>query len=336
MKCTAIKCKGWSDGNCRLFRSLEGGGTPSCKEFEARGFGLNREEISLERLIYEPSGLEKALTGECGFPPIPQKGYHTLYERSFETPTHAVITAYLEGGNHCGDRISVVVARDFKESHAIWGWASGFRFPVPSMGRLHISDVSDFAASIKRLQAKPLWHAWEVPGFDQSDGLDAECFHSQGWYTKGLFAYELPAPTCLPDAVLFRIREGIYATFPDGSMRLMPPKEYYSFNLNEKPVARQGDLLVLKASYTIPYDDNIGDNFDLDRHHLAFSSPVHHVSWHLTNAVMFYPSDGSTTLTITHPEHETAVIPLEYAGYEACLLPGVSRPFSRNTDYAID
>jgi hypothetical protein len=155
----------------------------------------------------------------------------------------------------------------------------------------------------------------KVPGFSQED-QDSASYHSQGWYSRGRCAAELSRPQWCddPKARVFDIREGIYCAFSDGSIRLMRRREYYAIESSLSPATRQGDCLVFDSAVSYAdrdYNDYLASipvatGATLDRHEVI-------------------SDDGQ--LFLRHPEHGVVEV---RDGQHIMLLPGSSRPFSRD------
>jgi hypothetical protein len=149
----------------------------------------------------------------------------------------------------------------------------------------------------------------QVPGFGRAN----PGFHSQGWYSKGLYALELPAPGFAPGARVFDIFEGIYIFFEDESIRLMPRREYFEFlKVPVRPALRQGDIFLLEEE---PPADYIGSSRWI---------PIRRSPITIGKHRMIIEDDLAILI---HPDHPRMEIPkAQLAGL--FMLPGVSRPFN--------
>lgn len=167
-------------------------------------------------------------------------------------------------------------------------------------------------------------------------GFDEGRRHRDGWYTRTEVSLPLPSPEWAPDSKAFDIREGIYLYFLDGSIRLVPRKEYYSFARwmeGQEVVARQGDVFVLGWRSRRNFPDRAaageGREYQPDWAEVtpqsglprdAFQFPAHRVEL-----------EASNKLVLVHSEHE----PVELGAWKEgqvpsqilVMMPGTSRPF---------
>lgn len=188
---------------------------------------------------------------------------------------------------------------------------------------------SDLRKAADAMSASPatLVPIAEVPGFVPPDtqGEPARVCHKQGWYTCTEYALPLPAPTWAPDAQAWDIAEGVYLRWEDGSIRLVPRREYYDFcqhiDMNGLAVvARQGDCLAFERHLH-------ADWVELDRRNGTARVLLRGEPWaggldHHQVVV----EDGKFVLR--HLEHGRLGLPAE--ARSLVLMPGTSRPFSRD------
>jgi hypothetical protein len=169
-------------------------------------------------------------------------------------------------------------------------------------------------ASVKRRAYKysSLLPMEQVPGF----GRAYPGFHSQGWYSKGLYALELPSPGFAPGARAFDIFEGIYIFFEDESIRLMPRREYFEFlKVPVRPALRQGDIFLLEEE---PPANYLGSSRWIPKKYFA-RAPIA-----MGRHRMIIEDDLAILI---HPDHPRVAIPkAQLAGL--LMLPGVSHPFN--------
>ena len=296
------------------------------------------KNLKIERFIYEPSLLEKALSpSEIQ---IPGRGFHSLWEREFYIDgvdgTHIVLVAYVEGGLHCGDKYTVVLERKYDRTtfkYPIYrtGWAEGFTLPVPAR---NLAACGISARTFRKLKSQKLLFIDEVPGF--TEGMDGRYYHPPGmWYSRSLLVREYPPLPILGEgARVFLLREGVYVYFPDESFRLIPYAEYFDLESWPVPDYRQGDLLVWKVrDVALTGHKKTGEEVDeilltCDRHTIIVVPPA-----------FYSPGENWTTGgRIEHPEHGVLELPgpetldpgVGYVPkYSWKLLPGTSRPFQR-------
>lgn len=304
--------------------------------------------MKTEELLYSANALELALEGADM--EMPLNGFHTVYQREVRIDTSArALVSYIVGGLNDGMRYTVVMLY----THGALvrtGWGKDFRLPVPERS---LGDWEELQRAVAGVTPSDLLLMEQVPGFD------ANAVHKDGWFSRGQLAYELPSVEALPDAKLYRIREGVYMVFPDETYRLASAREFFTWPmLNVPPAARQGDLLVhpigdsphgrypaiTRYAGKYPADLELGNWFlaedfagELGRHRLILDERTKFRS-------VFYGDDAleRTTIQITsvdedapcsvrveHPEHET----IEAEGYTLTLsfVPGVSRPFYRGS-----
>lgn len=256
---------------------------------------------------------------------FPLKGFHTLRETQFESSDgYAVTWAWIVGGRNDGLRYTIGVAR--KEAEILAGWERGHRDyvflrPIPE----------GLVGALQRLSAEPLPFIGDLPGF-QPDGI-----HADGWFSKSLLAMDIkPASYLGEGAKVWRIREGVYVAFPDGSYRLIPHEEYVRVSSYwGPPNYRQGDLLV----WLVPEWDSMCKHMKelsekegtekmtlFDRHHIE-ALAIEDFALYCESRIGLHVQGPAT---ITHPEH--GVLELPEGTYEVKLLPGTSRPFQIGID----
>lgn len=272
-----------------------------------------------EHIMYTPSLLELALNAENM--EIPQRGFHTLYEREvYVDSVGNTVVAYIVGGANDGVRYTIVIGP------CGYGWSQDFRFPVMERYPEGLEDA------VRNITPQELLITEELPGFIAADDV---VVHEDGWYSRGLFAYELPSELTLPDAKLYRIREGVYMSFSDGSYRLAAPREFYSWPYrDEVPVARQGDLLAFNGFYSGTFPGRtLATTFPagLRRHEISVEGDF---QWAWANdydlSIMPTAPSSPVLITLTHPEHET--VTMEEAAVTLSFLPGQSRPFGNDPE----
>jgi hypothetical protein len=252
---------------------------------------------------------------------LPRRGFHTAYEARLEfeggDASGTAIVLYLEGGANCGCRYTFVYAITERVET---GWAQGFRLPVP-IRRL----PENLHKMLQRLTPRPLLRPREVPGFD-ADGR-----HKDDWYTSSILVREIEIASVLGEnARVFLLREGVYVTFPDGSYRLAPYREWFSFVSlydDRVPDARQGDLLVFSEGpgWLLDLTDVQEEiKASVGRHTMEIGGKIE--EWEEDVLVVRAPRGCK----ITHPEHPELV--LQGGNYTIVHLPGDSRPFRASVD----
>lgn len=298
-----------------------------------------KEMIKWEDLLYKTSELEKAL---LRFEPvlIPEKGFTGIWESTFELEHgFKAIVAYLEGGNRLGCRYTFVIV-DNKIGHVLYGWAKGWRLPVPERGELkEFQQGSELTKAMARAKKEVLSFVDSLPRFYRENG---KTFCKGGWYTTSLFALPRPTPSCLGEARVWSIKEGIYVYFPDGSYRLIPHRKWGEWlsiieGYSLKLIGRQGDLLVFTSPCLPQLDDdwNVLDEVYFDNHVVTCknkeNSKIRYFSL-MCGGYVFQPLDDNEFLVFTHPEHEKVEIEVPDDGCLVMLLPGTSRPFQNKID----
>lgn len=179
--------------------------------------------------------------------------------------------------------------------------------------------------------------AHEVPGFEQNEG---RLVHLQGWLSASFYAMPMDSPEFAPEAKVWDIREGVYMSFPDGSIRLARRPDYWSFwreFMDRQVVSRQGDLLFfvnIRNVWDFPSVATEADHRRVFGHDLGlyvtaggpgtvgqrFSvRPEAEIDRHVFS---------SEDWVVRHPEH--GEMPLPTGDWVAVLLPGTSRPFQRD------
>jgi hypothetical protein len=271
----------------------------------------------------------------------PGNGFHSLYEAQFQTADgYTVFWAWVIGGGGDGIKYTVAVATN-GDGDIKTGWERGHKSYV-----LERPVPREFTNAIRRLVPGKLLLIGELPGFDY-DG-----HHKDGWYSKGLFAMELPVPDCLainvecadPELVVqpecWRIKEGVYVVFPDDTYRLMAFQDYLVTRYWDRPALRQGDLMFFKLQWPIEFDDNgepvhqhgytfemYPEGYSMDRHGVDGLVLVRK-----SKAEGVYEKDIFLVgpAMVKHPEHGELQIP--EGQYEVVMLPGTSRPFQDGID----
>lgn len=289
--------------------------------------------------------LEEVKYGEIGIE-FPLRGFHTLYETRFATPDGYVVDwAWITGGRGDGLKYTVAVANDCHGDVKV-GWERGHKDYV-FIQPIYFSDYPDnpnkFINAIKRLTPRKLTVIGEIPGFDLSGK------HKDGWYTKGLFAIEMAQAPCLGEgARAWKLKEGIYIAFPDGSCRLMSQDEYRDVVGWDVPTFRQGDLLLFKLDpapiefydWGEPQHPNgfkivpHPEGYTMDRHQLEGQVFIYEGVMHSNPICDFSLYSGKVVVAgparVIHPEH--GILELPEGQYHARLLPGTSRPFQGGID----
>ena len=277
----------------------------------------------------------------------PLKGFHTLYEARFETADNYAITwAWITGGRGDGLRYTVAVADNGYGDIKV-GWERGHKDYVFIRRLDNPDNESDYPDrlmnAIKRLTPRKLVIVAEIPGFDD-DGK-----HKDGWFTKGLFALEMAQAPCLGEgARAWKLKEGIYIAFPDGSCRLMSQDEYRDVVGWGVPTFRQGDLLLFKLDpapiefydWGEPQHPNgfkivpHPEGYTMDRHQLEGQVFIYEGVMHSNPICDFSLYSGKVVVAgparVIHPEH--GILELPEGQYHARLLPGTSRPFQGGID----
>ncbi len=238
----------------------------------------------------------------------PDRGFRTVHEVQFNDLDNYVVTwAWLEGGMYNEIRYTLAVA--VKDGIKKVGWVRGhkdyvFIRPIPNK----LLSAAKFATS-KSLELIDL-----VPGFGPSGK------HVDRWFSHGLFAVEDDdVPECLGDKVrAWRIKEGMYITFPDGSYRLMRVEDYENVKWWDDPEYRQGDLFVWQIANPNTCDGNILSEYLLEQHHIACNNVIKVLQDNLGVLI-----EGPAI--IKHFEYETLELPNGI--FEIRLLPGTSKPF---------
>lgn len=241
-------------------------------------------------------------------------------------------TFYIKGGLNDGCRAVIHTTIDDSE------FGQRRRYYVGKLwGSSLVECSAELAEEVLRGYAstcpKKLLEMDEVPGFKQEDSEYRLTTHKQGWYSESPFAIELPSPAWAPEARAFNIKEGVYLSFPDGSMRLVGRREFFStpWNGDSKPFARQGDCLVYEwecmadavaakgeqaVRIILPKEASVLNSANqdgLDHHSVSLDS------------------DGGGCLVIGHPEHEELRVKVfEHGMMSVVLMPGTSRPFQRS------
>lgn len=241
----------------------------------------------------------------------------------------------------------------------IWGWAPNqfgrLVMTIPGSNEEgKILSILQWVADRSGIAAGKLFGIREVPGFEKEGAStfpwsgEEITRHHDGWYTRTKLASWAYKPSWL-NGDAFRLAEGIYTAFPDGTCRLARTKEYYSWPGwylgqsvlgetpdiildHEGPKYRQGDLLVWEAS-----DDARRTLESAGRRTLAdvWAQPTHNFllldeslaegKGSLDRHMVERTEDG---WLITHPQHEALRLPV--GEWIVGLLPGTSRPFSRD------
>ncbi len=244
---------------------------------------------------------------------FPERGFHTIYEVQFETADGYVVSwAWVIGGYSNGIKYTVGVAVKGEEMITGWKWGHKnyvFVRPIPE----------EFINAVAHLRARRLFLLRELPNFIDDTRCDDD---TGGWYSNGFFAMPLKPAKCLGEgARVWRVKEGAYVVFPDGTYRLMPFEEYLRIQEWGVPAYRQGDLLFFELN---PSTDlaNTGLTF-VDKRHYEFDR-------HIMSAKSIYKDTNGqifveAPIMVKHLEHDTLEI-LE-GQYEVALLPGSSRPF---------
>ncbi len=298
--------------------------------------------IKWEDLLYKTSELEKAL---LRFEPvlIPEKGFTGIWESTFELEHgFKAIVAYLEGGNRLGCRYTLVIV-DNKIGHVLYGWAKGWRLPVPERGELKdFNKALDVAKAMAKAKREYLPPTRLLPLFVTEQEEEGKVMHRDGWYSTSPYALPRPVPPCLEGARAWSIREGIYVFFPDRSYRLIPHRKWGEWlsiieGYSLKLIGRQGDLLVFTSPCLPQLDDdwNVLDEVYFDNHVVTCknkeNSKIRYFSL-MCGGYVFQPLDDNEFLVFTHPEHEKVEIEVPDDGCLVMLLPGTSRPFQNKID----
>jgi|GEM_PF-5643831 len=242
----------------------------------------------------------------------------------------------------------------------IWGWApnpfSRLVMVEPNcQSEADLLSILRWVANRAGISTGKLIGIREIPGFQSEESfpfpwpsVGEKVNHQDGWFTRSKIVYRVEKPEWF-EGDAFRIAEGIYITFPDGSYRLVQSaKEFFSWpgwSLGPSiptdipgvisgyggPTHRQGDLMVWPAPGDLgEWEGELSfRGLTLDTSHfLLVDESLPEGKGSLDRHTVERNDDGS--VVITHPEHATVELP---AGkYIIGLLPGTSRPFSRDRD----
>lgn len=308
-----------------------------------------------QELIYSTSKLEKILLKD-EIITIPERGFKTLYERTFELDDDKITVSYIEGGANCGCRYTFVIIQSIYQElagYVTYGWSKGWKLPVPERGELKdFRQKIIIANAMKGISKMALPYINEIPDF-RDEGRFAR-HKKDGWLTNSIFA--LPRDSWMEGKV-WSIREGIYISFPDGSYRLIPHRVWGKWNMMLKDlfatfINRQGDLYVFTSDYLmlssgevydmfapanenkyirLPWELQKDNSISIDNHTIIFrgrglSCQLRDGSYAIKRA------DDDCVLEFIHPEHEKVEIELSSQIYLITLLPGTSHPFQRKVD----
>lgn len=219
-----------------------------------------------------------------------------------------------------------------KDNKAYFSVGSFWQIDYPVF---EISNMTDkFCDNLRRIVARTCDASKisDVPGF-YLNGL-----HKDGWYSSHPYAIKIQgSPSWAPDAQAWKIKKGVYISYPDQSYRFVTTKLYYDIetkNLdnfaNWPPRMRQGDCLIFEeciSLHTNHYPTELHasyDNINLGRHEVHGSSLFYFEE-------CIYTQSG---FSILHPEHDRLDVPKPNPerGWRIQLAPGTSRPFQRTED----
>ena len=92
--------------------------------------------VKWEDLLYKTSALEKVLLDREPLN-IPEKGFTGIWEETEQLDYgYKATISYVEGGNRLGYRYTFVIIQSGISDWAVYGWAQGWRLPVPERGEL--------------------------------------------------------------------------------------------------------------------------------------------------------------------------------------------------------
>lgn len=247
------------------------------------------------------------------------------------TPVHTIWSNQLEdfeifelvGGPRNGYRISLAV-----NDQGDWGLGYGFNFPFPAESEPlppeNRAKLYQMVASPRVRERKLLKvSAGEIPGWDPSGR-----HQDGGAVTRTIFAKEVEiseAPEWFRNiragARVFKLREGIYISFPDSCRFINPAKNFWHpvFPPSGFPIARQGDLLVYSSQeffYKMTkVTSRVSSTFVIGRHQIsAVEAEIVWDNRYFGDSVNPYSQlRFFSSCSITHPEHdELVVLPAEY------------------------
>lgn len=297
--------------------------------------------MELENLLYSTSKLEKVFFSKEPFY-VPDNGFTGMWEATatFDDEVKAIVS-YMEGGAHLGDRYTFVVAQS-PQGWATYGWAKGWRLPVPERG-----FIQDFVEEKNMLKALVWAEKGELPliqnlpGFFTGRNVDGNFLHKDRWFTRSIYALPRPVPDFIKEAQVWSIREGIYISFPDGSYRLIPHRQWWEFmevirDYDLELIGRQGDLLVFSYEHPPIRDEEVDfrplEKESIDRHEIIIDGKAECQKLYRIESFIFRSLGQEFTLTFTHPEHERMDVKVASNGCWVVLLPGTSHPFEKKID----